>query len=116
MGSREEPETKPSVWQVMEIDLMGPFLCKSDVNKHSSIKIWGAVIEDVYSGAVYCDIVMDYSADAVISMLEIFCAERMANKDFFGSRQPVGKYCRNFGIMVEEDGRIFMKGGQARRV
>ena len=72
MGSREEPKTRPSAWQTVEIDLMGPFSCKSDVNKRSSIKVWGAVIEDIYSRAIYCDVVMDYSAKAVILMLKRF--------------------------------------------
>ena len=72
MESREEPKMKPNVWQTVEIDLMGPFSCRSDVNKHSSIKIWGAVIEDIYSRAVYCNIIMEYSAEAVISMLRRF--------------------------------------------
>ena len=34
MGSREEPKTNPSVWQTVDIDLMGLFLRKSNVNKH----------------------------------------------------------------------------------
>ena len=34
------------------------------------------VIEDVYSGAVHCDVVGDYSANAVIATLRKFAALR----------------------------------------
>ena len=70
MGNRENEFAKaPGVWKQIEIDLMGPFTCRSDVNKRSTIKVWAAVIEDVYSGAVYCYIVMDYSAQTVMMIL-----------------------------------------------
>ena len=72
MGSREEPKIRPSAWQTMEIDLIGPFSCKSNVNKCSSIKVWGEVIKNINSRAVYCDVIMDYSAEAVILTLKRF--------------------------------------------
>ena len=63
-------------WGDVELDLMGPYTCKSDVNKRSTMKVWGAVIEDVNSGAVYCDVLLDYSAEAVILMLKRFSSIR----------------------------------------
>jgi hypothetical protein len=59
----------PVAWGQVELDLMGPFTCRRDVNKRTTMKVWGAVMEDKNSGAVYCDVVMDYSAPAVVTML-----------------------------------------------
>ena len=36
--------------------------------------VWGALIEDINSGAVYCDIMLDYSTEDFILMLKIFSA------------------------------------------
>ena len=38
------------------------------------IKVWGAEIEDINSGAVYCDVILEYSAEAVVLMLKRFSA------------------------------------------
>ena len=52
----------PLAWGDVELDFMGPYICRSDV------------IEDVNSGAVYCDVMLDYSTEAVILMLKKFSA------------------------------------------
>ena len=39
------------------------------------MKVWGVVIEDVWSRAVHVDVVMDYSAAQVIVMLRKFTAK-----------------------------------------
>ena len=44
------------------LDLFGPFLCRSDVNKRATKKVWGIVIIDVNANATHCDIVLDYGA------------------------------------------------------
>ena len=62
----------PSAWEVIKLDLFGPIFCKSDVNKRSSKKVWGLVIVDVCSGALHCDIVMDYSSQEVIKSIRRF--------------------------------------------
>ena len=67
---------KPSVWKHVKIDLMGPFICRGEKNPRITLKKWAAVIEDVYSGAVHCDVVEDYSAAAVILMMRKFAALR----------------------------------------
>ena len=54
---------------------MGPFCCKSDINKKTTLNVWGVVIQDVFSGAVHIDI-MDYSALSVLVMLKRFAALR----------------------------------------
>ena len=48
----------------MEMDLFGPFLCHSDVNKRSTRKVWGMVKVDKSSGAIHCDIVGIVMAEA----------------------------------------------------
>ena len=60
----------PGAWEDVEIDLMRPYTCHGDVNKHSMMKIWGAVLEDVNSGAVYCDVILNYSTEAVLLILK----------------------------------------------
>ena len=65
----KEMLVNPVAWGHVEIDLFGPYLCRSEVNKRSTMKVWGAVVEDKNSGAVHCDIVVDYSAPAVVAML-----------------------------------------------
>ena len=32
--------------KIVELDLMGPFICHSDVNKRSTMKVWGAVTDE----------------------------------------------------------------------
>ena len=77
MGQRVmEFSQEPSVWKHVEIDLMGPFLCRGEKNPRVTLKKWAMVIEDVYSGAVHCDVVDDYSAAAVIASLRKFAALR----------------------------------------
>ena len=63
-------------WGHVELDLFGPFLCRSDVNKRSSIKVWGMLIVDRNSGAIHCDIVMNYSASETIKTLRRFASLR----------------------------------------
>ena len=75
-GIPKERLEDPVVWGQVELDLMGPFLCRSDVNKRSTIKVWVAVLEDKNCGAVHCDILLDYSAAAVVMMLRRFGALR----------------------------------------
>ena len=66
----------PAAWGHVEVDLFGPFLCKSDVNKRASLKVWGAVFVDRCSGAVHSDVVMNYSAEETIKTVKRFAALR----------------------------------------
>jgi len=66
----------PVAWGQVELDLFGPMLCKSDVNKRSSKKVWGILIVDVNSGAIHIDTVLDYSAEEVIKALRRFASLR----------------------------------------
>ena len=59
-------------WGYCQLDLFGPYMCRSDVNTRSSKKTWGIIIEDTNAGSVHLDIVSDYSAQAVISTLHRF--------------------------------------------
>ena len=73
MGSfPKDLQSCPSAWSHVELDLFGPFVCKSDTNKRSTIKVWGAVLIDQNSGAVYLDIMLDYSSQEVVKMLRRF--------------------------------------------
>ena len=66
----------PVAWGQVELDLFGPFTCRSDVNKRASKKVWGIVIIDANSSATHCDIVLDYSAHEVINSLRRFASLR----------------------------------------
>ena len=63
-------------WGDVELDLFGPFLCQSDVNKRSSLKVWGMVLVDKNSGALHCNVVMNYSASETIKTLRRFASLR----------------------------------------
>ena len=77
MGSiPKEQLISPMAWGDVELDLFGPFLCRSDVNKRSRIKVWGLVVVDKNSGAVHCDILMDYSAQETLKAIRRFASLR----------------------------------------
>ena len=63
---------EPMAWGHCQMDLFGPYHCRSDVNTRSTKKIWGVVVEDVNSGAVHLDVVSDYSANSVLLSLRRF--------------------------------------------
>ena len=56
--------------------MVGPISCRGDVNPRTTKKIWGLVIEDVNSGAVYIDVVSDYSTNAVLATMRRFGSTR----------------------------------------
>jgi len=77
MGSIPKDQmVQPVAWGDVELDLFGPFTCRGDVNKRSSIKVWGIVVVDKNSGASHCDILMDYSAQETLKALRRFAALR----------------------------------------
>ena len=77
MGSIPQEQTlSPVAWGDVELDLFGPFKCRSDVNKRASIKVWGLVVVDKASGGVHCDILMDYSAQETLKTLRRFASLR----------------------------------------
>ena len=51
MGKRNISNISPAVWKVVELDLMRLYVCNSDVKKEATVKVWGMVLEDVFSGA-----------------------------------------------------------------
>ena len=59
-------------WAYCQVDLFGPISCRGDVNPRTTKKTWGIIVEDVNSGAVYLDVVQNYSADAVIMSMRRF--------------------------------------------
>ena len=62
----------PVAWGCCQLDMLGPFDCRGDVNPRTTKKTWGILIEDVNSGAVKLDVVEDYSAEAVMKSLRRF--------------------------------------------
>ena len=66
----------PVAWGHVEMDLFGPFRCRSEINKRASCKVWCMVLVDRCSGATHCDIVMDYSAQETIKTLRRFASLR----------------------------------------
>ena len=63
---------QPVAWGHVELDLCGPFECRGEFNPRSKVKIWGIIMEDKNSGAVHADIVIGYSASAVLAALRRF--------------------------------------------
>ena len=63
---------EPMAWGHCQMDLFGPYYCRSDVNSRSTKKTWGIVLEDVNSGAVHLDVVSDYSTNSVLLALRRF--------------------------------------------
>jgi hypothetical protein len=59
-------------WGHCQLDLFGPFQCRGDVNPRTSKKTWVLIIEDVNSGAVYMDIISDYSTVSVLMTMRRF--------------------------------------------
>ena len=73
MGEIPEDRLKNLVaWGSCQVDLFGPFTCRSDVNTRSRIKTWAIIVEDMNSGAVHLDVVQDYSANAVLTSMKRF--------------------------------------------
>ena len=63
---------QPMAWGFCQLDLVGPVEVRGDINPRNRKKMWGMVIEDVNSGAVYLDIVTDYSTNSVLMTLRRF--------------------------------------------
>ena len=68
----EELFLNPIAWGYVQLDLIGPYDCKGDVNQRARKKTWGMIIVDCNSGAVHLDIVQDYSTHAVLLSLRRF--------------------------------------------
>ena len=62
----------PSAWSDVQLDLFGPYECRSDVNKRSTKKVWGIIIVDTNCGAIHCDTLQDYSAQETLKALRRF--------------------------------------------
>ena len=75
-GTPRDQLTDPVAWNHVEVDLFGPFLCRSDVNKRSGLKVGGIVFVDRCSGAINCDILLDYSTVEIIRALKRFASLR----------------------------------------
>ena len=65
----EDQFDNPHPWKFVQLDLFGPQLCREG---RKSIKRWAMVIVDVVSGAVYADVLEDYSTAAVMQALSRF--------------------------------------------
>ena len=68
----EEVLKEREAWGRVQLDLFGPMVVKSDVKARTTMKVWGIVVEDVASGAVYLDVLRDYSAGEVMVVLRRF--------------------------------------------
>ena len=65
-----------TAWGHTEMDLFGPFTCRIDVNKRSTLKAWSIVLVNKNSGAIHCDVMLDYSSQEAIKALQQFAALR----------------------------------------
>ena len=63
---------QPFAWGYCQLDLFGPFKCRGDVNPRTSKKTWALIIEDTNAGAVFLDVVSDYSTLAVLMTMRRF--------------------------------------------
>ena len=75
-GIPKDQLVNPVAWGQLELDLFGPFACRSDVQKRSTCKVWGMILVDRNSGAIHCDVVMGYSAEETFKTLRRFAALR----------------------------------------
>ena len=77
MGEIPADQVKqPIAWGHCQLDLLGPYGCRGEVNIRATKKFWGMIIEDVNSGAVHLEIVTDYSTIAVLMALRRFGSVR----------------------------------------
>ena len=56
------------------IDMFGPYLVKGEVNKRSNMKVYGVIITDLLTRAVYIDLAADYSTDKFLMVNQRFTA------------------------------------------
>ena len=54
------------------VDLFGPFIVRSEINKRSSRKVYGVIITDMSTRAVYIDVAVDYSTDSFLMVFRRF--------------------------------------------
>ena len=115
-GVPKEQLISPCAWGHVEVDLFGPFQCKSDVNRRASRKVWGAVFVDRNRGAVYCDVVMDYSAEETIKTVKRFASLRGWPANMYsdpGSQleSAAGKLESWWGVMHDQLGKMSTEVG-----
>ena len=67
---------QPMAWGYCQMDLVGPYECRTEKNPRARMKTWGVVIEDVNSGAVHLDVVTDYSTNGILMALRRFGSDR----------------------------------------
>ena len=58
------------------VDLFGPYSVKGEVNKRSTMKVYGVIITDLLTRAVYIDLAASYSTDSFLMVFERFIAIR----------------------------------------
>ena len=68
----DEQLTTLYAWGYCQLDLIGPFSCRGDVNPRTTKKTWGLIIVDVNSGSVFLDVIPDYSCNALLQILRRF--------------------------------------------
>ena len=73
MGRLPIERLKPAPpWYHVMIDLFGPFTIKGEVNKRSSMKVYGVITTDLLIRAVNVDISPDYSTDSFLLVFRKF--------------------------------------------
>ena len=54
------------------VDLFGPYLIKGEVNKRTTMKVYGIIITDLLTRAVYVDVAADYTTDSFLMVFRRF--------------------------------------------
>ena len=68
------------------VDLFGPYSVKAEVNKRSSMKVYGVIVTDLLTRAVYIDVAADYSTDSFLMVLQRYMAIRGSPSVIFSDR------------------------------
>ena len=80
MGDLPDCRVEPSpAFQSVCMDLFGPLIIRDDCVKKGprvSKKVWGVVLTCTASRAVYLDVAIDYSTEAILHVLRRFMADR----------------------------------------
>ena len=68
------------------VDLFGPYVIRGEVNKRSSKKVYGVIITDLLTRAVYIDVATDYSTDSFLMVFRRFVSIHGYPKIMFSDR------------------------------
>ena len=75
-------------FQFIYLDLLGPTLVKSMVNKRTSMKVWPLLFVCQSTGAVHCEVMHSYGTQAFLLQWERFTARLRSRSNFRPGSTP----------------------------